>query len=137
MTNPTPFTGTERDYLRALFGVSRLFTSANSMFENLLNSIDGLYNDSVDAGATQAAIRAVIVKLQAVDAQLSVLSNQMLGTAVGDIKFDAQKNDWYLRNVVGPGLINQISQRISFNPLSNYFGTPTINGISVRILKEG
>jgi hypothetical protein len=122
MTNPQPWSGSERDYLRALFGSSKLFSSSNSQFENLLNSINGLYDDPTDQGATQAAIRVVMAKIQNVETQLTNLTNLMLGTEVVDrVKVNAIRNDYYLRFIVGPALITQIANRISFNPLIQYF----------------
>lgn len=122
MVNPNPFTPAERDYLRALFGSSKLFTSSNTQFENILNSIDGLYSDPTDLGATQAAIRVTLGKITNVETQLTNLTNLMLGTEVdGEVKVNAIKNDYYLRFVVGPALITQIANRISFPPLIAYF----------------
>lgn len=122
MTNPNPFSGAERDYLRALFGSSKLFSSSNSQFENVLNSINGLYDDPTDGGATQAAIRVTLAKLAAIEVQLVNLSNLMLGTeVVGKVKVNAMKNDYYLRFIQGPALITQIANRLSFPPLIAYF----------------
>lgn len=137
--NPDPFTPQERDYLRALFGSSKLFTSSNSQFENILNSIDGLYSDPTDQGATQAAIRVTLTKLEAVETQLSILTNLMLGTEVeGAVKVNAIKNDAYLRFVVGPALITQIQNRISFPPLIAYFSpADTSNGGQAIVHKIG
>lgn len=128
MTNPNPWTPAERDYLRALFGSSKLFTSSNTQFENILNSIDGLYSDPTDQGATQAAIRVTLGKLSTVETQLSNLTNLMLGTEVdGEVKVNAIKNDHYLRFVVGPALITQIANRISFPPLIPYFSPAEVS----------
>lgn len=128
MVNPNPFTPAERDYLRALFGSSKLFTSANSQFENILNSIDGLYSDPTDQGATQAAIRVSLGKITNVETQLTNLTNLMLGTEVdSEVKVNAIKNDYYLRFVVGPALITQIANRISFPPLIAYFSPADVS----------
>ena len=116
------FTGAERDYLRCLFGSSKLFVSSNSQFERVLDAIDGLVNDPVDLGATQVAIRVTLAKLRAVETQLDNLTNLMLGTEVIDrVKVNAIRNDFYLRTYVGPALITQIANRLSFNPLIKYF----------------
>lgn len=133
-TNPNPFTGAERDYLRALFGSSKLFSSSNSQFENILFSIDGLYSDPTDMGATQAAIRVSMSKLQAIEVQLTNLTNLMLSSEVeGKIKVDAIKNDYYLRFVAGPALITQIANRISFLPLIPYFSPPEISSAGAAV----
>lgn len=127
MVNPSPFTPAERDKLRALFGSSKLFTSSNSQFENVLNSINGLYDDPTDIGATQAAIRITLGKIATIETQLDNLSNLMLGSMVeGKIKVNAIRNDYYLRFVFGPALITQIANRISFNPLIAYFSPVSI-----------
>jgi hypothetical protein len=137
MTNPTPFTGVERDYLRALFGSSKLFTSANSQFENILNSINGLYDDPTDGGATQAAIRAALTKIQAVETQLGILSTLMLSSeVVGEVKINAIKNDYYIRFVVGPSLITQIANRISFPPLIAYFSPASISSAGASVHRQ-
>jgi hypothetical protein len=137
MVNPNPFTGTERDYLRALFGSSRLFSSMNTQFENILTSIDGLYDDPTDMGATQAAIRVTMGKLMNVETQLTVLSNLMLASEVtGEVKINAIKNDYYIRFVVGPALITQISNRISFPPLIPYFSPPDISSAGASVHKQ-
>jgi archaellum component FlaF (FlaF/FlaG flagellin family) len=130
MVNPNPFSPAERDYLRALFGSSYLFSSSNSQFENVLNSIDGLYDVPSDMGATQAAIRTTLSKIENVETQLTNLTNLMLGSEVeGKVKINAVKNDVYLRFVVGPALITQISNRLSFPPLIAYFNpASTQNG---------
>jgi hypothetical protein len=136
-TNPDPFTPSERDYLRALFGSSKLFTSSNTQFENILNSIDGLYSDPTDMGATQAAIRVTLGKLEALEVQLTNLTNLMLGYEVGDsIKVNAIKNDYYLRFIVGPGLITQIANRISFPPLIPYFSPAEISSAGASVHRQ-
>ena len=136
-TNPTPWTPSERDYLRALFGSSKLFTSSNTQFENILNSIDGLYSDPTDMGATQAAIRVTLGKLQAMEVQLNNLTNLMLASEVeGKVKFSAIKNDYYLRFVVGPSLITQIANRISFPPLIPYFSPADISSAGASVHKQ-
>jgi hypothetical protein len=137
MTNPNPFTPSERDYLRALFGSSKLFTSSNSQFENILNSINGLYDDPTDQGATQAAIRVTLGKLQYVETQLTNLTNLMLGLEVdGAIKVNAIKNDYYLRFVVGPAYITQIANRISFPPLITYFSPAEVSSAGASVHKQ-
>lgn len=136
-TNPDPWSPSERDYLRALFGSSKLFTSANTQFENILSSIDGLYSDPTDQGATQAAIRVTLGKLATVESQLSILTNLMLGTEVeGAVKVNAIKNDYYLRFVVGPALITQIANRISFPPLIPYFSPAEISSAGASVHKQ-
>ena len=124
------FTGAERDKLRALFGSSKLFSSSNSQFENVLNAIDGLINDPVDLGATQAAIRVSMAAIATVETQLANNSNLMLASEIeGKVKINAMKNDYYLRFIFGPALITQIANRISFNPLIKYFSpASTQNG---------
>jgi hypothetical protein len=137
MVNPNPFTGAERDYLRALFGSSKLFTSANSQFENILNSINGLYDDPTDGGATQAAIRVTLGKISALEVQLTNLTNLMLGTEVeGKVKVNAIKNDFYIRYVVAPALITQIANRISFPPLIAYFSQADISSAGASVHKQ-
>jgi hypothetical protein len=137
MVNPNPFTPSERDYLRALFGSSKLFTSANTQFENILNSIDGLYSDPTDQGATQAAIRVTLGKLSTLETQLSTLSTLMLSSEViGEVKINAIKNDYYLRFVVGPALITQIANRISFPPLIPYFSPADISSAGASVHKQ-
>lgn len=137
MTNPSPWTPAERDYLRALFGSSKLFTSSNTQFENILNSINGLYDDPTDQGATQAAIRVTLGKLGNIESQLTILTNLMLGTEVeGAVKVNAIKNDYYLRFVVGPALITQISNRISFTPLIPYFSPPEISSAGSSVHRQ-
>ena len=137
MTNPNPFTPSERDYLRALFGSSKLFTSSNTQFENILNSINGLYDDPTDMGATQAAIRASMGQIQAVEVQLTNLIPLMLSTEVeGKVKTQAIKNDYYLRFVVGPALITQIANRISFPPLIPYFSPAEISSAGASVHKQ-
>ena len=137
MTNPTPFTPQERDYLRALFGSSKLFASSNSQFENILNSIDGLYSDPTDQGATQAAIRVTLAKLQALEVQLTNLTYLMLSTEVeGRAKINAVKNDYYFRFIVGPSLITQIANRISFPPLIPYFSPADISSAGASVHKQ-
>ena len=135
--NPTPFTPSERDYLRALFGSSKLFTSSNTQFENILNSIDGLYSDPTDMGATQAAIRVTLGKLENLETQLTNLSNLMLATEVdNEVKVNAIKNDYYLRFVVGPALITQIANRISFPPLIPYFSPAEVSSAGASVHKQ-
>jgi hypothetical protein len=135
--NPDPFTPQERDYLRALFGSSKLFTSSNSQFENIMNSIDGLYSDPTDMGATQAAIRVTLGKLENVETQLTNLTNLMLSSEVeGKIKVNAIKNDYYLRFVVGPALITQIANRISFPPLIPYFSPADISSAGASVHRQ-
>jgi hypothetical protein len=135
--NPDPFTPQERDYLRALFGSSKLFTSSNSQFENILNSINGLYDDPTDQGATQAAIRVTLSKLENVETQLTNLTNLMLSTEIeGKVKVNAIKNDYYLRFVVGPALITQIANRISFPPLIPYFSPADISSAGASVHKQ-
>jgi hypothetical protein len=135
--NPDPWSPAERDYLRALFGSSKLFTSSNTQFENILNSIDGLYSDPTDQGATQAAIRVTLGKLQAMEVQLNNLTNLMLASEVeGKVKFSAIKNDYYLRFVVGPSLITQIANRISFAPLIPYFSPADISSAGASVHKQ-
>lgn len=135
--NPNPWTPQERDYLRALFGSSKLFTSSNTQFENILNSIDGLYSDPTDQGATQQAIRVTLGKLQYMEVQLSNLSNLMLGLEVeGKIKVNAIRNDYYLRFVVGPALITQIANRISFPPLIPYFSPAEVSSAGASVHKQ-
>ena len=137
MTNPAPFTGAERDKLRALFGSSKLFTSANSQFENILNSINGLYDDPSDQGATQSAIRVSLSKIVDVETQLTNLTNLMLSSEVeGKIKVNAIKNDHYLRFVVGPALIQQIALRISFPPLLPYFSPAEISSAGASVHRQ-
>lgn len=137
MTNPNPFTPSELDYLRALFGSSKLFTSSNSQFENILFSINGLYDDPTDQGATQAAIRVTLSKLEAVEVQLTNLTNLMLGSEVeGKVKVNAIKNDYYLRFIVGPSLITQIANRISFPPLIPYFSPADISSAGASVHRQ-
>lgn len=137
MVNPNPFTPAERDFLRALFGSSKLFTSANSQFENILNSINGLYDDPTDQGATQAAIRVTLGKITNVETQLTNLSNLMLGTEVdSEVKVNAIRNDYYLRFVVGPALITQIANRISFPPLIAYFSPAEVSSAGASVHKQ-
>lgn len=136
-TNPSPFSPFERDYLRALFGSSKLFTSSNSQFEGILNSIDGLYSDPTDQGATQTAIRVTLAKLEALETQLTNLIPLMLSTEVeGKVKTQAVKNDYYLRFVVGPSLINQIATRISFPPLIPYFSPSEISSAGASVHRQ-
>jgi hypothetical protein len=124
--NPDPFTNSERDYLRTLMGYPILFSSSNAVFENIMNSINGLY--ALDGGATQAAIRNVMSEIEALELQLQTLSNLMLATEVEQkVKIDAIRNDLYLRNVVGPALINQLSVRFSMYPAISYFSPVKIS----------
>lgn len=137
MVNPTPWLPAERDYLRALFGSSKLFTSSNTQFENILNSIDGLYSDPTDQGATQAAIRVSLGKISVVEIQLTNLTNLMLSSEVeGKVKINAIKNDYYLRFVVGPALITQIANRISFPPLIPYFSPSEISSAGASVHRQ-
>ncbi len=137
MTNPNPFTPSERDYLRALFGSSKLFTSSNTQFENILNSINGLYDDPTDQGATQAAIRVTLGKITTLETQLATLSTLMLSSeVVGEVKINAIKNDYYLRFVVGPALITQIANRISFPPLIPYFSPAEVSSAGASVHKQ-
>ena len=118
--NPNPFTPQERDYLRTIMGYPILFSSANAVFENVLNSINGLY--ALDDGATQQSIRNSMAALQALEVTLSNLQNLMLGTEVADaVKVDAIREDAYLRAMTGPALINQIAIRLSMFPAQKYF----------------
>lgn len=124
--NPDPFTPTERDYLRTIMGYPILFSSSNAVFENVLNSIDGLY--SLDGGATQSAIRVVMANLQTLEQNLLNLQNLMLSTEVeGKVKVDAIRDDLYQRSIVGPALINQISVRLSMYPAIDYFAKVRIS----------
>src|ERR1017187_6603882 len=124
--NPNPWTFQERDYLRTLMGYPILFSSSNAVFENVLNSINGLY--ALDNGATQQAMRVVIAQLQALEVQLNILSNLMLATEVeAKVKIDAIRNDCYLRNITGPALINQLSVRMSMYPAIPYFNPVRIS----------
>src|ERR1017187_7469530 len=110
--NPNPWTFQERDYLRTLMGYPILFSSSNAVFENVLNSINGLY--ALDSGATQAAMRVVIAEIQGLEVQLQNLSNLMLATEVeGKVKIDAIRNDLYLRTITGPALINRSEEHTS------------------------
>jgi hypothetical protein len=124
--NPQPWSFSERDYLRTLMGYPIIFSSSNAVFENVLNSINGLY--ALDGGATQAAMRVVIAEIQALEVQLQNLSNLMLATEVeGKVKIDAIRNDLYLRTITGPALINQLSIRMSMYPAIDYFAKVRIS----------
>lgn len=126
MVNPNPFTPTERDQLRTYFGFPRLWTNSNPIFEGVLNAIDGLF-DTSDAGATQAAVRAVLVQLTNLDVTIANNTQLMLGTEVNaQIKVDAIRMDAYLRGVVGPALIHQLSMRMSINPAEDYYAQATV-----------
>jgi hypothetical protein len=134
--NPNPWTPAEEDKLRALFGSSKLFSSSNSQFENILASINGLY-DTDDAGATQAAIRSTLTQIAALEVQLQNLIPLMLSSEVeSKIKVNAIKNDNYLRFVVGPALINQIAVRISFPPLIPYFSPASTQNCGQAIVHK-
>jgi hypothetical protein len=125
-TNPNPFSPTERDYLRAIMGYPILFSSANAVFENVLNSIDGLY--SLDGGATQTAIRQQMANCQGVEAQILNLQNLMLSSEItNEIKIDAIRNEAYLRYIVGPNYINKIAIRLSMWPSVAYFSQAQIS----------
>lgn len=118
--NPNPWSFSERDYLRTLMGYPILFSSSNAVFENVLNSLDGLY--ALDGGATQAAMRTVISEIEGVEVQLQNLQNLMLSTEVeGKVKVDAIRNDIYLRQMVRPALVRQLAIRMSMWPAGNYF----------------
>ena len=131
--NPNPWTNQERDYLRTLMGYPILFSSSNAVFENVMNSINGLY--ALDQGATQAAMRVVIAEIQAVEVQLSILSNLMLATEVeAKVKIDAIRNDVYLRTITGPALINRLAIRFSMFPAQDYFARVPISSAGSTIV---
>jgi hypothetical protein len=133
--NPDPFTPQERDYLRTIMGYPILFSSANAVFENVLNSINGLY--ALDGGATQQSIRNSMAALQTLETTLSNLQNLMLATSVEDkIKVDAIRNDAYLRAVSGPALINQIAIRLSMFPAQAYFNSVPISPAGQAIIHK-
>jgi hypothetical protein len=132
-TNPNPFSPTERDYLRAIMGYPILFSSSNAVFENVMNSIDGLY--SLDGGATQTAIRSNMAFCQAVEAQIVNLQNLMLSSEItNEIKIDAIRNEAYLRFVVGPNYINKIAIRFSMWPSQAYFAAAPISPAGQAII---
>ena len=125
------FTQTERDALRVYMGYSRIWTNANSMFEGVLDAINGLANNPPpqgDGGATQAAVRVVLGNLQNLDTMIANNMNLMLGTQVNDsIKVDAIRQDYYWRSVNGPALIRQLANRMSINPASDYYSQAEVD----------
>jgi hypothetical protein len=119
--NPDPFTPQERDQIRTYLMVPLVFSTPGALLEGVMDGINGLYNTS-DAGATQAAIRVVLAKLTALEAQIAVNEQLMLASEVVDeVKIDAARVLAILRYMEGPALISQLAQRCAFNPDANYF----------------
>jgi hypothetical protein len=124
-TNPNPFSPTERAFIRDMMCIPLLNTSANSEMENVMSTIDALYSNSADQGATQARIRAYMAEVIAVDTKIDNNSSLMLATEVTDeVKFDAIRNMEGLRDY-GRQLVGRISRQIGMLPRDDYFaGAP-------------
>ena len=122
MVNPNPFTPAERDYMRTLMLVPMPFSTPGALLEGIFDGINGMYDNPFDQGATQAAIRVVLSKLAALEAQIATYENLLLATEVTDeVKFDAGRALAILRYMEGPALLTGLSSRLAFNPDGNYF----------------
>jgi hypothetical protein len=127
------FTSSQRDQLRTYFGFPLIWANANATFEGIMNAIDGLQ----DGGATEAAVIAVLNQLVALDAQIAANAQLMLATEVtNEVKIDAARNDAYLRTVVGPGLIHQLSIRFSMNPAEDYYAAAPVGGGGYTVMHK-
>lgn len=114
-----PFSDSERAYLRRVMGYSKLFTSSNAIFENILNEIQ---DPNFDDGSTIADIRTIMAQLQSIDQQR--LNNIPLGLATeitAEVRYDAARNDAFLKNV-GRSYIKQLAIIFSMKPAQDYYG---------------
>lgn len=119
------FTDTQKDQIRTYMCMPRLFSQSNSVLENAIAAIENLV--SIDGGATETAMKAVLVKLAAVEVALDANSNLMLATEVMDeVRFDAIRNDAGIR-MVGRGLIHQLTIRLSMMAQEDYFGPAPVS----------
>lgn len=117
------FTNTEKDLLRTYMGFPKLWSQANSVFETIMDTIDGIN----DGGATEASIRAILTKLAAIETKLDVNSNLMLAHEVTDeVKYDGGRNAMLLRSE-GRKLIQQLSIRFSIRAGKDYFGNVQVH----------
>lgn len=100
-------------------GYSKLFTSSNAMFEDILNVIG---SPNFDDGSTFANVLAILAQLQNID-QLRI-NNVPLGLATevpGEVKYDAARNDAMLKSI-GRSFIKQLSIIFSMKPAQDYYG---------------
>ena len=120
MTNPNPFTPTEKAFIRTISGYANAFARQNPYLNGLFDSIDGLYDDPTDAGATQALIRTYIAAIQSLDAKITANESLFLATEIeGEIMYDAARSDVMLKES-GRKYINRLCRAMSFFPRDDY-----------------
>jgi hypothetical protein len=120
---PYVYSDLQRQLLRELMGYSRLFTSSNSIFENILNVIE---NEATN-GSSVAPFSQSLLYLDHcldIDFKLEVNSNLGLATQSASVKFDAYRNDRMLRGI-GRNYIKKLSIIFSMKPAQDYYGQAT------------
>lgn len=116
------YTDLQRAQLRAYMGYSKLFTSSNTIFENVLDLIQ---SPAFDDGSTFNNTITLLGQLQQIDQ--ARLNNQNLGLATevsAAVKFDAARNDAILKSI-GRTYIKQLSIIFSMKPAQDYYGRAT------------
>lgn len=127
------FTFQERALIRRYLGFSLLFTNANTMLENAMNTLDGLQ----DGGATQGLMSAALVEIQGIEAQISQYQQVLLGSEVtGEIKVDAARAIAVLRQE-GTSAINKIAFPLSMSPARAYFYPSPIDDSGSMVVHAG
>ena len=122
MTNT--YTDLQKSQLRLVMGYSKLFSSSNSVFENVLNTIQ---QTSYDDGSTFNNTITLLNNILAIDMQRANNSNLGLATSVGGkIQYDAYRNDAMLKSI-GRNYIKQLSIIFSMEPAKDYYGRATVD----------
>lgn len=120
-----PYTDADRAYLRRLMGYSKLFKSANAIFENVLDLIQSV--PAFDDGATFND--TLVIANQCISVDQQILNNLNLGLATQAFEaasIDAVRNDRHLRHI-GRGYIKQLSIIFSMKPAHDYYSRATID----------
>lgn len=121
--NLPPYTDQQRAYLRAFMGYTKLFTSSNTIFENILDLIESV--PAFDDGATFNNTIILMNQILAIDVLRNNNQNLALGTQVsGKVTFDAARNDAVLKSI-GRTYIKQLSIIFSMKPAQDYYGRAT------------
>jgi hypothetical protein len=108
-------------------GYSKLFSGSNSIFENILDEIQ---DPAFDGGVTQAETLDLVQMLLDIDTARLNNSNLGLGTmVVGQVQFDAVRNDAFLKSV-GRSYIKRLSIIFSMKPAQDYYraAAPSTSG---------
>jgi hypothetical protein len=131
MTNPfepagySPWTPIERAQIRDYMCIPLLNASANSEMENVLNTMNGLYTNPFDLGATQARIRFWMSQVVQNDIKIKSYTNLLGASEVEDeVKINYNKAIEDLKDF-GRMLIGRISRQIGLLPRDDYYeGAP-------------